>query len=396
MPAWSAGIRIMQLLATALSLYQAAITLAGYARPRRIPRPSGEERTFAIVVCARNEGAVIDGILDDVRAQEYPKDRLHVTVVAHNCSDDTARVARCRGARVIELNDGRKGKLEALRAAMAAMPPSDYVGFFDADARIPADFLQAVADGIENHPAVQVKTVPAVPTNELEAAYGFGRASRNALWWEPRSRLGLGTTITGSGFFIRPHLMNAILPSLRSGTDDLELTTRLAASGVSVRYLDSTQTMVEEPAALGPSINQRSRWVRGHMGTVGRTWPALALRGLRGDLRAADLALFLVVPTRVLTRTAVGAGLVLRVLAPASSIPATPMLIAAAGETLIPLIVCTKAGILTFNRQGARLALEHGLLGFLWFPIGLWSLVTARRVSWGAIPRHARNGTGTE
>jgi hypothetical protein len=80
---------------------------------------------------------------------------------------------------------------------------------------------------------------------------------------------------------------------------------------------------------------------------------------------------------------------------PGSSITATPILLAALGETIIPVVVCAKAGILEFNRHGVRVALEHGVLGFLWFPIGLWSVVTARRVSWGVIPRQVR-GTGSE
>jgi cellulose synthase/poly-beta-1,6-N-acetylglucosamine synthase-like glycosyltransferase len=377
--------------AVGFSLYQAAITLAGYARPRRAVASGLAEpdTTFGIVICARNEAPVIGNLLRDIVTQDYPADRIHVTVVAHNCTDATASIAECAGARVVVLDDTRVGKVGPLRAAVESLPYADYVGVLDADARIPADYLRSVAESADGRPALQVETVPAKAQNELEAAYGFGRASRNALWWRPRSRLGLGTTLTGSGFFIRPELIRDVLPELRSGTDDLEMTTRLAINGITVSFVDSTRAAVEEPAALGPSINQRSRWVRGHMGTIWRTWPRLALRAAKGDPRALDLALFVLVPTRVLTRTGVTAALMIRFLAPGTSIAASPILLAAAAETVIPVAVCAKAGILKFDRDGVRVAIEHGVLGFLWFPIGAWSLLTARRRSWGAIPRQA-------
>lgn len=383
--------RTIQAGAVGFSLYQAAITLAGYARPRRaVASGHGEpDTTFGIIICARNEESVIGNLLHDIRAQDYPAEQVHVTVVAHNCTDATAAIAECAGVRVVVLDDRRIGKVGPLRAAIDALPAADYVGVLDADARIPPDYLRAVAESADGRPALQVETVPARAQNGLEAAYGFGRASRNALWWRPRARLGLGTTLTGSGFFIRPELLRDVLPQLRSGTDDLEMTTRLAVNGITVSFVDSTQATVEEPAALGASINQRSRWVRGHMGTIWRTWPRLALRAAKGDPRALDLALFVLVPTRVLTRTGVTAALIFRFLAPATSIAATPIIVAAAAETIIPVAVCARTGILKFNREGVRVAIEHGILGFLWFPIGAWSLVTARRRSWGAIPRQA-------
>ncbi len=388
----------MQVAAVGFSFYQAAITLAGYARPRRSTATAANETpetTFGIVICARNEASVIGDLLEDLRTQDYPADRVHVTVVAHNCTDATAEVAACAGARVISLENYNVGKVGPLRAAFDSMPFSDYVGVLDADARIPSGYLRSVAENADNRPALQVETVSARPINELEAAYGFGRASRNALWWRPRARLGLGTTLTGSGFFVRPEVIRDILPQLLTSTEDLEMTARLAMAGTIVNFLDTTRATVEEPAVLGASINQRSRWVRGHIGTIWRTWPHLVARGAKGDWRALDLAIFMIVPTRVLTRTGVTAALVIRFLAPGSSIAAGPILLAALGETLIPVAVCAKAGILEFNRHGVRVALEHGVLGFLWFPIGLWSLVTARRVSWGAIPRQARD-TGSK
>lgn len=392
-PLLRATSKAVQAVAVSVSLYQAGVTLAGYTRRPRQPLqiPTDDLPTVAVVVCARNEEGVIADVVRDLDRQDYPRDRWRTVVVAHNCSDETARIARCAGADVLELRDDLLGKVPPMQAAVQHVRDfADYVAILDADARVDPDFLRRMIAHTVDSDALQAETRPAAPRTELERAYGFGRQSRNVLWWRPRSRLGLGTTMTGSGFLIRTRLMEETLPLLRSGTDDLELTVRLAAAGHRVAFVEDTQVTVEEPARLAASLSQRARWVRGHMGTIARAWPQLAKRGAKGDAEAIDLAIFLLVPTRVLTRTGVTVAALTRFLAPSASISAGPIALAAAAEALIPLFFCSRAGLLEPSRKDVRLAIDHVLLGFLWFPIGAWSLLTARKQAWSPIPRQRR------
>lgn len=392
-PLLRATTKAVQAVAVSVSLYQAGVTLAGYTRR---PRQTGaiadsELPAVSVVVCARNEEAVIGDVVRDLDRQDYPRDRWRTIVVAHNCTDETARVARCAGADVLELRDDLLGKVPPMQAAVHHVRDfADYVAILDADARVAPDFLRRMMAHTAHSDALQAETRPASPKTELERAYGFGRQSRNVLWWRPRSRLGLGTTMTGSGFLIRRDLMEKMLPQLRSGTDDLELTVRLAAAGHRVAFVEDAQVTVEEPARLAASLSQRARWVRGHMGTIARAWPQLAKRGAKGDADAIDLAIFLLVPTRVLTRTGVTAAALVRFLVPSASISAAPIALAAVAETAIPLLFCSRAGLLEPSRKDVRLAIDHVLLGFLWFPIGAWSLFTARKQAWSPIPRQRR------
>ena len=55
---------------------------------------------YAVLICARNEEAVIADLLQSLNNQSYPADRFHVFVMADNCSDDTAEIARENGATV--------------------------------------------------------------------------------------------------------------------------------------------------------------------------------------------------------------------------------------------------------------------------------------------------------
>ena len=66
-------------------------------------KPSGREAPFhhfAVLICARNEAAVIADLLDSIRSQSYPQDLIDVFVMADNCSDDTADIASSRGVHV--------------------------------------------------------------------------------------------------------------------------------------------------------------------------------------------------------------------------------------------------------------------------------------------------------
>ena len=61
-------------------------------------KPAEKLHKYAICVAARNEEAVIGNLLDSIKAQDYPSELLTVFVVADNCDDATAKVAREKGA----------------------------------------------------------------------------------------------------------------------------------------------------------------------------------------------------------------------------------------------------------------------------------------------------------
>ncbi|MEP7215679.1 MAG: glycosyltransferase family 2 protein [Anaerolineaceae bacterium] len=370
-----------QLLWLAVSLYQTAVTLLGQRkRPRttKIATPR-----FAILICARNEESVIDGILTDLGAQTYPAELMEVLVVAHNCSDSTASLARRQGSAVLELKTESPGKSQAILAGLGHLQGVyDLVGVLDADSRVPQDFLETIASASPGESCLQAESLPRSDGDWLSAGYGFGRRSRNVFWWRPREELGLGTTISGSGFFARPALLQRILLGTRTLTEDLESTALLAAEGVRVRYVGGTYVEVGEPHELADSLRQRSRWARGHLGVVWHSWPRVARQALRGDMGALDTAIFLLVPTRVLTRTAVSGAFILSALRVPGALPLAPVSVALAGEWALPFVIAVRARLLPLSLSGAELAFRHGILSLLWFPVGLWALLTAAERRW--------------
>ncbi|MCC6380939.1 MAG: glycosyltransferase [Dehalococcoidia bacterium] len=391
MGVFAAGAIAVQVGWLALSLYQSGITLFGriVQAARRPPAP-GRGVRFGLLVCARNEERVVAGIVGDLQGQDYPADQVTILVAAHNCSDNTAAVAEQAGVAVVETRTDRPGKAHPMRAGLQAFGEAvDLIGVFDADTLVPEGLLAAVAAAAEGEDCIQVETLPRSAGGPIAAGYGLGRRARNVFWWRPREALGLGTTVSGSGFFIRPSVLREVIEGERTLTEDLEISMRLYAAGRRVRYLSAAHVWVEEPAELRASLRQRSRWARGHFGVIRYELPGLVRQVLRGNLRALDMAVYLVAPSRVLTRTLVTATLGLAFLAPPLAPPLPLVGVAIAGEWLLPLGIGLRDRLLPLNASGLAMAGRVGLLNLLWFPIGLWSLATAGRTVWHAQERLA-------
>lgn len=387
------GLRVLfvagQLFFIAVSLYQSAITLLGRTRPqpRHQPRTEGGPR-FGLVVCARDEASVVGGTVASLRAQEYPAGLYEVLVVAHNCSDDTASLAARAGARVLELKTDRPGKAQPMMAGLRELGDRcDFIGVFDADSRFPSTLLATVAAASEGEGCLQVEAVPREAEDWLASGYGFGRRSRNLFWWRPREALGLGSTISGTGFFIRPSLLAEFLANQRTLTEDLELTARLYAGGHRVAYVSSTYVAIQEPHRFKASMKQRVRWSRGHFSVLRYDWPLLARRAARGDPAAFDMALYMLVPTRLLTRSAVSLSALASLLRVPGAAPGGLVGVALAGEWVLPATIAVRDKLVPLNPSGLRVAARHGVLSLLWFPIGLWGVLTAGVHAWDGNPR---------
>jgi glycosyltransferase involved in cell wall biosynthesis len=152
--------------------------------------PRAPRQKFAVIICARNEANVIANLLTDLRKQRYDHDKLDVFVVADNCTDETAKVARENGANVFErFSQEEIGKGFALTfifdklLKLDAVKDYDAFFIFDADNRLSPNYIAKMNDAFSSGYDV---------VTSYRNSSNFGEnwvAAGSALWFIRESRL---------------------------------------------------------------------------------------------------------------------------------------------------------------------------------------------------------------
>lgn len=248
--------------ATGACLYYFGLTTLGWRRPGN-PQHCADA-SFAIVIPAHNEEHGLAMTLRSVFASNYPPEKLGVLVIADNCTDRTAAVARECGAICLERqSDTERGKGYALAVAiprvLAGKP--DAVMILDADCELAADTVQrfaaAMADGAE---AVQAARVPRNPGDGSAALVSaVGSIIENAIS-AGRDRLGLTVALRGSGMAFTRNVLERFPWSSFGLTEDAEYAGVLTRAGVRVRFLADVEVRGEVPAEAAVLTQQRKRW----------------------------------------------------------------------------------------------------------------------------------------
>src|SRR5574344_953602 len=78
-------------------IYKTAYWIIGFFFTRKF-KPAKKKHKYGILIAARNEEKVIGNLLDSINKQDYPKKLITIFVVADNCTDATATIARKHGA----------------------------------------------------------------------------------------------------------------------------------------------------------------------------------------------------------------------------------------------------------------------------------------------------------
>jgi hypothetical protein len=245
-------------------------------------------------------------------------------VIADNCSDATATVARSAGATVWERSDRTlRGKGHALAWALDRLlgTPSrpDAVAVVDADCEVSANFLRTIESRIAaGAKAVQVDYRVSNPAESPTAALRYaGYALVNSVRPLAKSRLGASAGLVGSGMAFSSEVLERLPWQAFSLTEDAEYHLALVASGERVVYAPEAVVTSAMPVARADTKDQRTRWELGRS-TLARAWlRRLAVRAIRErDLSAAMTAVELVLPSQSVlaaaTTTSLGASLILR------------------------------------------------------------------------------------
>jgi 1,2-diacylglycerol 3-beta-glucosyltransferase len=270
--------------------YLVSLTVAALvrpARPVRDRRRGADGYHFAVLVPAHDEESSIGATVDSVVAQR-PAGLVSVHVVADNCTDATAAVARRHGAQVYERwapdEPGKGPALAWLVAGLAGQDdwPDAFV-IIDADTVMAPDFLVHMDAAVgEGGVAWQgYYTVRDPGTSPSTALRSGALALRHYV--RPLGRMALGGScgLFGNGMVFRSELLRDRRFSAHL-VEDVEFQLDLLLDGELVRFVPDAVVAAEMPATLDAARTQNERWERGRLDVARRYVPELARRALRG------------------------------------------------------------------------------------------------------------------
>ena len=293
---------ILALPATAVSLYLLILTLLSRAE-RADPPESSRQVRFDIIVPAHNEALLIQATVKNLLALDWPKDHYRIIVVADNCDDATATLAREAGAQVLERYDeNKRGKGYALDYAFQYSLTeqwADAVVVVDADTEVSPNMLEAYASRIENGAHALQGLYGVLNPNDswrtrlMTIAY----AALHQLRWRAREHLKLSCGIRGNGWCVTHSLLNQVPYKAFSLTEDLEYSIDLALANYRVVYADEVQIRGLLVSSETAATSQRQRWEGGRWSLIrSRLLPLLRASMRPNGKVCLDLALEILVP----------------------------------------------------------------------------------------------------
>jgi cellulose synthase/poly-beta-1,6-N-acetylglucosamine synthase-like glycosyltransferase len=298
---------VMLLVAGALLLVPCLVLLgqclaAALPAPRPRPVTGGVRPRTAIVIPAHDEAAGIGATVAGLLPELGPGDRL--IVVADNCTDATAEVARAAGATVIERSDReRRGKGFAIAHALEHLDadPPQVVVLVDADCRLsPTGGVARLAElAHRRHRPVQAEyLLSATPAaSPLGVVGGLAVLVRNRVRPRGMARLGLPCQLTGSGMAFPWQVLRHAPETGSNLVEDLVMGLQMALAGDPPLGCPEVQISSELPEGDQAARKQRRRWEHGQLATLVKYGPRLILAGVaRARLDLIGLGLDLIVP----------------------------------------------------------------------------------------------------
>jgi cellulose synthase/poly-beta-1,6-N-acetylglucosamine synthase-like glycosyltransferase len=346
-----AAIEAILIVAAGLLLVPALVIFIECAAAMLPRRPSirseGGRPRIALLIPAHDEESQIAETIRPLLAELTEGDRL--LVVADNCADRTAEIARQAGASVIERRDpDRRGKGYALELGVRelAQDPPDVVVIVDADCRVEQGSIAVLADRARalDRP-VQADYVLAASGKSPKAAVShLAIVVRNRARPSGLLRLGLPSHLTGSGMAFPWRVLHEAPSTGSYLVEDMLMGLEMARQGRAPVYCPEARVSSFLPDRDQAAMGQRRRWEHGSLGTALRQAPRLVGRGLvkpSADLLALGLDL---------------------------SVPPLALFV-----VLIGLSCAGSAAALYFGASALPLALSMSALMLVWFAVlGAW------------------------
>lgn len=250
------------------------IGVIGIFKRKRFPK-SNIIGKYAIVISARNEEDVIGNIIKSIRSTDYPQDKLHIFVIAHNCTDKTASIAKALGATVYEYNNENEKTLGyALKYLYKKIkedyPSNTFDGYirFDADNTIRKNYFSLMNDAFQYYQKKRTITsyrdFKVAGKNYITDTFGFAHMLTCYLFSRGRTVTDCSTRMFGPGHLLPPYVVKDGW-EYTSITEDIEFSVDQIVKDRKTSYCDEAEYIDEQPTTVKVMFRQRLRWQRGYL-----------------------------------------------------------------------------------------------------------------------------------
>jgi 1,2-diacylglycerol 3-beta-glucosyltransferase len=353
--------------------YLGLLTVAALRAPRITTADSVSSRKrFIILIPAHNEETLLPQLLANLNELDYTQDDYAVHVVADNCTDRTAELARQAGAIVHErFHDTLKGKGYALQWALQNIwdsgAPHDAIVILDADSIVSRNFLAVMSVRLVHGERV-IQAYYAVRNPDQSWGVSLRYAALAVLHYlRPQGRMVLGGSagLKGNGMVFAAEVLRQH-PWSASLTEDIEYHMQLILSGERVTFAPDAVVWAEMPGSLRDSHTQNVRWERGRLEMIQKYAPQL----LKQSIEQKNFVLF---------------DAAMEQLIPPFSVLAGASVASLAGASLIVATTNRKKGIAACVFHPAALLAAFTLLGQAAYLLTGLALVRAPRKVWLAL-----------
>lgn len=263
---------MFMILITLCFLYQGVYVIIGlFVKAKRLK--ADKNHKYAVLISARNESPVIANLIESIKSQKYPQDLIEIFVVADNCTDNTADIARSAGVNVYErFNHVQVGKGYALNYLFKNIDEDygidSFDGYFvfDADNILEKDFIAQMNNVFDNGYRIvtSYRNSKNYGTNWISAGYGLWFLREAKFINNARMILGTSCAVSGTGFLVHKDIIKK-----NCGwkhyllTEDIQFSTDNIIQGEKIGYCGNAILYDEQPVTFRDSWNQRLRWSRG-------------------------------------------------------------------------------------------------------------------------------------
>ena len=264
-------------------LYQIMVSLCSLVKLKDKPLKIKKDHRFMAIIPAHNEEAVVANLIESLKKQTYNKDLYDIYVIADNCTDNTAKVAKQAGAIVYErFDETKKTKGYALnwflQQKIKENAPYDAFFVFDADNIVDKDFIKNMNKKLcQGEDVVQgYRDIKNPSDNWISSGYALFYWTMHRFYHLARYNLGLSPLLNGTGFMVRFDVIKPQGWDTVTLTEDIEFSLKRIIAGKKLGWATDAICYDEQPTGFKQSWSQRSRWTVGHMQCIKEYTKSLA------------------------------------------------------------------------------------------------------------------------